>query len=193
MKIHIPAREARAVEARAGSEVSIVAPAGEQVADLIAFSLRDPGEYLSVSHTRNMLWRLYLKVGDRLMSNRREPLLQIVRDDVGTHDLLCVACDDKRYLLDYGVADHPNCAANFRAVLEERGLPSAWLPDPINVFQNAPIAPDLTQTILPSKAKPGDRFVLKALKDLLVLVSACPQDQAATNNYIPKPIDLIVE
>lgn len=65
--------------------------------------------------------------------------------------------------------------------------------DPINVFQNAPITPDLSQTILPSKAKPGDRLVLRAIKDLLLLVSACPQDQAATNNYVPKPIDLIVE
>lgn len=191
--VHIPACEARSVEISNGSRVSIVCPMGEQVADLIAFNLHDPAEYLSVSHTRNMLWRLYLEVGDRLMSNRREPLLEIVRDDVGSHDLLCVACDEKRYLLDYGVAGHANCAANFRAALRARDWPAEWLPDPINVFQNAPIREDLSQTILPSLAKPGDRIVLRALKDLLAIVSACPQDKAATNGYVPKPIDLIVE
>lgn len=191
--VHIPAREARGVEVAAGAEVSIVCPQGEQVADLIGFSLGDASEYLSVSHTRNMLWRLYLKPGDRLVSNRREPLLEILRDDVGTHDLLCVACDDKRYLLDYGVAGHPNCAGNFRSVLRERGRPDVWLPDPINVFQNAPIGPDRTLTIAPNIAKPGDRLVLRAIKDLLLLISACPQDLAPTNNFVPKRIDVIVD
>jgi len=191
--VHIPAGEARVVETRVGSRVSIVCPLGEQVADLIGFCLQDPAEYLSVSHTRNMLWRLYLRVGDFLVSNRREPLLEILRDDVGKHDLLCVACDEKRYSLDYGISGHRSCAENFRTVLQERAWPTTWLPDPINVFQNAPIDRDLTQAILPSVAKPGDRLVLRAMKELLLVVSACPQDQAATNGYVPKPIDLIVE
>ena len=191
--IHIPAREARGIEVVAGTEVSIVCPQGEQVADLIGFSLRDSTEYLSVSHTRNMLWRLYLRPGDRLVSNRREPLLEILRDDVGTHDLLCVACDDQRYLLDYGVVGHPNCAANFRSVLKECGRPDVWLPDPINVFQNGPIGADRTLKIAPNIAKPGDRLVLRAFKDLFLLISACPQDLAPTNNFVPKPIDVVVE
>lgn len=181
------------MEVAAGSEFSIVCPQGEQVADLIGFCLKDPGEYLSVSHTRNMLWRFYLKPGDRLVSNRREALLEILRDDVGTHDLLCVACDDQRYLLDYGVAGHPSCAANFRSILRDLGRSDTWLPDPINVFQNGRVGADGTLTIAPNIAKPGDRLVLRAMKDLLLLVSACPQDLAPTNNYEPKPIDLIVE
>lgn len=191
--LRIPAREARAVEAAAGSEISIVCPQGEQVADLIGFSLHNPAEYLSVSHTRNMLWRLYLRPGDLLVSNRREPLLEVLHDDVGTHDLLCVACDDQRYMLDYGVFGHANCVANFHSVLQERGWPAGWVPDPINVFQNAPVGADGTLTILPSVAKPGDRIVLRATRDLLLVVSACPQDLAPTNGYVPKPIDLVVE
>lgn len=180
------------MEITAGSELSIICPLGEQVADLIGFSLRDPTEYLSASHTRNMLWRLHLRPGDELVSNRRQAMLRIIRDDVGTHDLLCVACDEQRYLLDYGVAGHPNCAANFRSALRERAWPDAWLPDPVNLFQNVRVNADGTLAIIPNIAKPGQRLVLRALKDLLVLVSACPQDLAPTNNYVPKPIDLVV-
>lgn len=190
--IHIPARKARAFEVESGATISIVCPQGEQVADLVGFNLQDPDEYLSVSHTRNMLWRLYLKVGDCLVSNRREALLEIVQDDVGTHDLLCVACDEQRYLLDYGVAGHPNCLANFQAILGALGRPSAWVPDPINIFQNGHVSSGRTLEIAPNIAKPGDQLVMKARKDLLLMVSACPQDLAPTNNYIPKPIDVIV-
>ncbi len=188
----VPARQARAVELLANDVLTIACPHGRQVADLIAFDGANRNEYLSINHTRNMLWRFDLKVGDSLFSNERKAMFEIIRDDTGTHDMLCVACDRMRYLLDYGVSDHANCVDNFHLALRQFDVPRNWLPDPINVFQNAPVQADGLLTILPSKAEPGDQFVLRALRDCLVAVSACPQDLAATNDYLPKAIELRV-
>lgn len=192
-QIRVPGGEARAVAVPAGSRVSLVQTEGQQVGDLVAFNPRDLSEYLSVAHTRNLLWRLTIRLGDLLVTNRRRPLFAIVRDDVGTHDLLCVACDSVRYAMDYGVEGHANCLDNFRAALAQYDLPRDWVPEPINVFQNAPIAPDGSLRIEPSLARPGDTFTLRALDDALVAVSACPQDLAPTNNYRVKELLLVVE
>ena len=192
-EIHIPAGEARTALVATGEVLSIVSVEGKQVGDLVAFNAVDRSEYLSTSHTRNMLWRLHMKLGDQLMSNRRRPMFQVVVDDVGTHDLLCVACDPMRYLLDYGVEAHRNCLDNFLEALAGYDLPCARIPDPINVFQNAPVSADGQMELLESKARPGDRFALRALQDTLVAVSACPQDLAQKNGYRDKDLKLTVE
>lgn len=192
-QIRVPGGEARAVAVPAGARVSLVQTEGQQVGDLVAFNPRDLAEYLSVAHTRNMLWRLTIRLGDRLITNRRRPLFAIVQDDVGTHDLLCVACDPLRYALDFGVEGHANCLDNFRTALARYDLPRGWVPEPINVFQNAPVAPDGSLQIKPSQARAGDTFTLEALDDALVAVSACPQDLAPTNNFRVKDLLLVVE
>ncbi|TXI97437.1 MAG: DUF1989 domain-containing protein, partial [Neisseriales bacterium] len=54
---------------------------GEQVADLFAVSADDMREYLSVGTTRAGGYKMFPKVGDRFLSNKYKPMLNVVRDD----------------------------------------------------------------------------------------------------------------
>src|SRR5229473_5487824 len=98
----VPARTGRSVELRAGQVLRVVDLEGTQVADLVAVSQADRHEYLDTSRTCSMLNRIYFRAGDRLFTNRRRPILEVVRDDVGAHDMQMAACDPRRYELDFG-------------------------------------------------------------------------------------------
>jgi uncharacterized protein YcgI (DUF1989 family) len=58
--------------------------------------------------------------------------------------------------------------------MADKNIPYAHLPDPVNFFQNTPVASDGSIARLTSVAKPGDKVVLRALQDMLVAGSACP-------------------
>lgn len=187
-EVLVPARSARSLALRLGERLEIVDLEGQQVADLVAFSQDDKREWLSPSHTRGSLQSLRLGTGSVLVSNRRQPMLQVVQDDVGVHDLLFAMCDEARYRIDYGIAGHANCRDNMVGALDPWSIPSWQVPDPVNVFQNSPVdAAGVISSAVP-KSRAGDRLILKALRDLIVAVSACPQDQNPCNGWSPTAI-----
>ena len=143
-EILIPGGHGAAFAARVGQLVEIIDLEGQQVADLVAFAERNRTEWLSTTHTRSALLRLTAVVGDRLDSNWRHPMFEIIRDDVGRNDIITSMCDDRRYRLDYGVEGHRSCRTNFTEALEPWGIAEWQIPDPFNFFQNAPIHPDRT-------------------------------------------------
>src|ERR1700730_2371003 len=87
-EILIPGGHGAAFVARAGQLVEIVDVQGQQVADFVAFAERNRTEWLSTTHTRSALLRLTAVVGDRLDSNWRHPMFEIIRDDVGRNDVI---------------------------------------------------------------------------------------------------------
>jgi uncharacterized protein YcgI (DUF1989 family) len=128
-------------------------------------------------------------VGDRLQTNWRNDIYEVVSDDVGMHDLITSMCDSRRYVKDYGVADHRSCRTNFTEALEPWKYEEWQIPDVINVFQNAPIRPDRSFGNEIPTSKPGDKLVLRALMDgIIAAISACPQDLNACNGFHPSPI-----
>ena len=191
-EVLIPAREGRALEVAAGRLVEVVDLEGKQVADFVAFTQGDLTEWLSTTHTRSMLGRMRIAVGDTLSSNRRRPMFEVVADDVGVHDLLVAMCDRERYRLDFGLTDHANCRDNMVAALRPWEVAAWQVPDPLNVFQNSPIAADLSVQTAEPVSGPGSRLVLRAVRDVVVAVSACPQDRNPCNGWRPTPILLRV-
>ena len=111
-EILVPGGHGTAFVARAGQLVEIEDVEG-QVADFVAFAERNRTEWLSTTHTRSAILRLTVQVGDRLDSNWRRPMFEILRDDVGRNDIITSMCDDRRYRLDYGVEGHRSCRTNF--------------------------------------------------------------------------------
>lgn len=177
----IPAGRARMWRMRAGERVTITQTQGSQVGDFIAFNAHDLTEFLSVSHTRRCINRWLVTKGHVLHTNHREPIVEIVEDTVGTHDILAAACDPYRYKRDFGVDVHRSCRMNFVEALAEFDIPDWRVPDPVNLFQNSPVLPDGTYASAASLAKAGDYVTLLARKDLVAACSACPQDLAPTN------------
>src|SRR5262245_32843037 len=105
-EILVPGGHGAAFDARVGQLVEIVDLEGQQVADFVAFAERNRTEWLSTTHIRSSLLRLIVRVGDRLESNWRRQMFEIIRDDVGRNDIITSMCDDRRYRLDYGVEGH---------------------------------------------------------------------------------------
>jgi uncharacterized protein YcgI (DUF1989 family) len=176
--ITVPGGEGRAFFIRKGQYVVIKDIKGKQVADFIAFHAEQRDEFVSTNHTCTMNGRLKLRQDDYLYSNLRNPLLQLVIDTVGTHDLMFPCCDPQRYEWDFGIKNHRNCRENFVSILENYKISYAQIPNPVNIFQNTPIHSDGTiGEAQEPKSKQGDYVVFKALVDLIAAVSACPQDQ----------------
>ncbi|MGH3403089.1 MAG: DUF1989 domain-containing protein [Streptosporangiaceae bacterium] len=188
-EVLVPARSGRALRVEAGSLIEVVDVEGKQVADFVAFTDGDLTEWLSPTHTRSALARLRLHVGDELLSNRREPMFRVVRDDVGVHDLLFAMCDTGRYSHDYGIACHANCRDNLTSALAGYGVTDSWqVPDPVNVFQNSPVDAGWGIGSEEPRSSAGDAFVLQAVRDVIIGVSACPQDQNPCNGWNPTAI-----
>lgn len=165
-------------------------------------------EYMSMSHCRAKLLKLTPSVGDTLVSQKRAPLVKLVEDtSTGVHDTLIAACDRWRYA-ELGVETyHESCTDNCWDALaalaaglgdsEEAEIISGFqtrmggrVPDPFNLFMNIPV----TQEGEGAKrgvsfegplTKPGDYVVLEALRDVVVVMSACPQDVLEINGTKP--------
>src|SRR5487761_74330 len=187
-EVLIPAGEGRAFKVIKGALLEVVDVEGQQVADFISVIEHNRTEWLSATHTRSKLLRLNLAVGDRLQTNFRHDMYEVVQDDVGMHDLITSMCDSRRYRIDYGVEGHRSCRSNFVEALAPWGYEEWQVPDVINIFQNAPIHADRTYGNEIPTSKPGDKFVLRALMDVVAAISACPQDLNPCNGFHPSPI-----
>lgn len=188
-EVLVPTGHGRAFRVPKGALLEIIDVEGQQVADFISIFEDDPTEWLSATHTRSTTLRLNLAVGDRLQTNWRHDIYEVVSDDVGMHDLITSMCDARRYRIDYGVEDHRSCRSNFLEALAPWHRNDWEIPDVINIFQNAPIQADRTFGNDIPTSRPGDKIVLRALMDgIVAAISACPQDLNACNGFHPSPI-----
>lgn len=180
-EIIIPARGGRSVTLKAGQLLEITNVEGQQICDFVAFNVNDVSEFLSPSHTRAFLRRATPKVGDQLLSVRRRPMFEMIADTLGQHDMLIPACDADFYRLRFGEPDHPSCRTNLANAVSDYGISEAFLPDPVNFFQNTSVGSDGSISTGPSSAKPGDHVVLRAFIDMIAVGSACPMDRYGIN------------
>lgn len=171
------ARDWVAVRLGVGEQLTIVNLDGGQVVDMWAVNPADPGERLSMEHTRTSLSKLVPAVGDALYSSRRRPMLTLVQDtSPGVHDTLIAACDSERYRQLGGTADHANCADNLRRALATHQIRFDRVPAPLNLFMNIPWEADGRLEFRPSPARAGDQVTFAAVIDSVVVLSACPMD-----------------
>lgn len=75
-------------QAKAGQLVQIIDMDGGQVAAMVAWGGKDGTERLSTPVTITANASIVLQKGDKLFSNRKTELLELVDDTVGRHDLL---------------------------------------------------------------------------------------------------------
>jgi uncharacterized protein YcgI (DUF1989 family) len=187
--IEVPAREGRAVRIPNGRGFRIVDVEGRQVADLFAFNANDVGEYHSAMHTRAGVSRLFPRIGEPFMTNRRRPIFTLERDDSpAVHDMLIAPCDPERYA-GLGVEGwHASCQENLALAMRDLGHEQICIPPSINLFMNIPVAEDGALGWDPAPTAPGDSITLRASMDCIVVVSACPQDIVPINDRNPTSI-----
>lgn len=194
MNTLLPAGRGRAFHVRAGERLRFATVEGGQVVDTWALVLPDFTEWLSMEHTRSGLLALSPHRGDMLFSNRRRPVLKLLEDtSPGVHDTLIPACDVERYAQLGYPGPHRNCADNFREALAELGYRAPVVPAPLNVFMNIPVSATGELRFEPSRAGRGDAVTVEAVLDVVVVLSACPQDLVPINGALMRPTDVSVD
>ncbi len=185
-EVLVPAREGRGVHIKKGQLLDVVDVEGHQVGDLVAWFRNDPSEYMSPTHTVSCNASVALATGSQVFSNHRNPVFTIVRDDVEKHDIVVPCCDQERYANDYGLSHHGHCLGNLEQARQLLGEDyelhgeMAW-----NVFMHNRIQPDGSVVTDRAAHEAGATITLEAHEDLVVLLSACPQDLTPCNDFNP--------
>jgi uncharacterized protein YcgI (DUF1989 family) len=192
--VTLPARQGTAIFLAQGQQIAIVNRFGSQVVDTWAFNRKDINEFMSMEHSRAAMLKLSPAVGDTMVTNYRRPILTLVEDTTpGIHDTLIAACDRYRYQQLGGCDGHENCTDNLAAALAEIGIEGAVTPSPLNLFMNIETACDGRIAFRAPVSAPGQHVTLRAEMDLILALSACPQDLTPVNGLGPTDVDFIVQ
>lgn len=175
-------RTGTAFEIKKDRILRIIDIEGQQVVDLVSYSLNSPEEYLSSPRTMDYNNKIYFSTGDVLYSDQSKPMWTITDDTVGKHCFLFAPCDQRMFEITYGVEEpHPNCYDNLSASLNQYGVTPGQIFVPFNIFMHARISDSGEIDILPPLSNPGDYIEMRAEKDLIVGISACSAYKS--NNY----------
>lgn len=185
-------RSGVAFRLRRGQTLRVIDPEGLQVSDLLAYNAADVREAISNGRTFDYEETVALTAGNRLWSNRSNPMLAIVEDMVGRHDFLLTPCSDatfRHFYPDQPV--HRGCFGNLAEALEPYGVEPDMIPCAFNLFMNVPVASDGRLRVDPPVSRPGDYVRLRAEMDLIVGLTAC--SAYASNGGSFKPIHYEIE
>lgn len=193
MTSRIPPRSGTAFTLEKGQILTVIDPEGEQVSDLVAFNASDTDEYISSGRSIDYASRLFLTTGDVLYSNRSQPMLSIVADEVGRHDFTLTPCSRDTFRIIYGERDpHHGCQGNLEQALAPYGIGPDSIPIAFNVFMHVSVDGDTGEiAVLPPKSRPGQKTVFRAEMDLVIGMTACSAGQS--NNFRYKPIDYRID
>jgi uncharacterized protein YcgI (DUF1989 family) len=149
----VPAAHGAGLRLKRGEQLRVIDPEGGQTGDLLAFS-QDGRQRLSNGRTFDYGGRIYVSTGDVLWSDRSNPMLTIVADQVGRHDFLYSACSLEMYRIQYGMTGyHANCTDNLCAALRELGIEPDPLPTPFNLFMNVEVVGGGKLVFAPPKSR----------------------------------------
>ena len=184
--IQIEPRTGVAFELRQGQVLKVIDPRGVQVSDMLAYNLGDVREVISNGRTFDYEETIALTTGNRLWSNRSNPMLEIVEDTVGRHDFLLTPCSEATFRHFY--PEHPvhrGCFGNLAEALAPYGIEPDMIPCAFNIFMNVPVAADGRVTVDPPTSKAGDFIRLRADMDLIVGLTACSAYSSNGGSFKP--------
>jgi len=190
----VPARAPWSTVLPAGSELTIIDLEGNQAVDFLAYDAHDTSLRYSAPDTIQAQGSIFLTTGSVLLDCEHDPLLTVVADDCGRHDTLGGACSKESNALRYGrhtTAQHA-CAENFLLEGSRHGLTARDLVSNVNWYMNVPVDPDGALGIVDGISSPGLSLTLRAERDVLVIVSNCPQVNNPCNGFDPTPVRMVV-
>ncbi|WP_369985025.1 urea amidolyase associated protein UAAP2 [Thalassolituus sp.] len=182
---------------KAGQTLRILDLEGNQAADTLFYSATDPSERYSAMDTIREQGNVYLTTGSVLRSNENTPMLEIVADTCGRHDTLGGACATESNTVRYDLEKRcmHACRDSWMLAIAENpeyGISKRDISHNINFFMNVPVTEAGGLTFEDGISAPGKYVELKALMDVVVLISNCPQLNNPCNGYNPTPVELLV-
>ncbi|HCE40507.1 hypothetical protein ASALC70_03442 [Alcanivorax sp. ALC70] len=182
---------------RAGETLRILDLEGNQAADTLFYNADDPAERYSAMDTVREQGNVYLTTGSVLRSNRNNPMLEITADTCGRHDTLGGACatESNTVRYDLGKRTMHACRDSWMLAINENeayGLSKRDIAHNINFFMNVPVTAEGGLTFEDGISAPGKYVEMKALMNITVLISNCPQLNNPCNGYDPTPIEMLI-
>jgi aminomethyltransferase len=195
--MRIDSRTAFAYEVKAGQYIQIIDVEGRQCSDFQCFDIsaleKGLERCIDVTSTRHVVGRSYPAPGllGKFYTRDFEPMVELVRDTCGRHDSFGTACTAK-YYDDLGYPGHVNCSENFNHALQPYGVRPrpGWMA--INLFFNTNIDDTNQMDFDEPWSRPGDYVLMRALKDMICVSSACPCDIDPANGWNPTEIHMRV-
>lgn len=177
----------------AGGELRIVDLHGNQAVDTLFYDAHDLANRYSAMDTIREQGTVYLTEGSRLLSQNGDELVRIVEDTCGRHDTLGGACAQESNVVRYGAhTRHQHaCRETFLRYGAPFGIGTRELGHNVNFFMNVPLTPDGGLTFADGVSAPGKYLQLQAARDVLVLISNCPQLNNPCNGWDPTPVRLL--
>ncbi|KAF1926443.1 uncharacterized protein M421DRAFT_396812 [Didymella exigua CBS 183.55] len=207
----VPARRCAATVVRANQRIKIINTYGNQVVDTWVFALPWTAigttssrleaplypaasaassssystaanraaarpEFMSMSHCCAKLLKPIPGVGDTLVNQKRAPLVKLIEDtSPGTHDTLIAAAGD---------SEEGEILAGLQTRMGGR------VPDLFKLFRNIPVTQEgegarRRISFEAPVTKAMYHVVFEALRDVVVVMSACPQDMLEINGKKP--------
>jgi urea carboxylase-associated protein 1 len=183
-------------EIKAGQTFRIVDLEGNQAVDTIFFDAADPSDRYSAQDTIREQGGIYLTSGTKLLSLSGHTLLTITADTCGRHDTLGGACAAESNMVRYAIEKRSmhNCRDTFMRQISHYGhdYSKRDVGQNINFFMNVPVTPEGGLTFEDGVSAPGKYVEMKAERDVVCLISNCPQLNNPCNAYNPTPVRLLI-
>ena len=189
----VQAGDGALVPVPAGGRLRIVDLHGNQAVDTLLYDAHDVDNRYSAFDTIREQQAVYLTTGSRLLSTRLDELAVVTDDTCGRHDTVGGACAQESNVIRYG--EHTRhqhaCRETFLRYGAAAGIGQRRLGHNINFFMNVPVTPEGGLVFDDGLSAPGKYVELTASRDLLVLISNCPQLNNPCNGWDPTPIQLL--
>ncbi|MGO4255413.1 urea amidolyase associated protein UAAP2 [Marmoricola sp. RAF53] len=189
----VPPGDGALITVPAGGVLRIVDLEGNQAVDTLLYDAHDTANRYSAFDTVREQAAVYLTTGSRLLSGRLDELAVITDDTCGRHDTVGGACAQESNVIRYG--EHTRhqhaCRETFLAYGAPAGIGQRDLGHNINFFMNVPVDSDGGLKFDDGVSAPGRYVELTASRDLLVLISNCPQLNNPCNGWNPTPVRLL--
>ena len=177
----------------AGESFRIVDLFGNQAADTLFYDAADVTNRYSAMDTIREQSAVYLTGGSRLLSSDLDLLATITADTCGRHDTVGGACSQESNVIRYGMQTRHQhgCRQTFLRVGAPHGIGARDLAPNINFFMNVPVTDAGGLTFADGLSAPGRYVEVRAERDLIVLISNCPQLNNPCNGWDPTPIQVL--
>jgi uncharacterized protein len=179
-------------ELKKGTRLRIIDLGGQQAVDFLCFDLANRQVRYNAANSIKLNETLYISTGFKLYSDTAEVLMTVTHDTVGKHDTIGGACSNQVNYLRYGIRNTCSCRDNFIAALKSVGLEPRDIHANINFFMHVPVAKSGRTGIREGLSRPGDFVELAAEKDVLVVMSNCPQLYNPCSGWNPTPIRVVI-
>lgn len=188
----VAACEPWSAEISKGEVLRMVDLEGQQAVDFLCYDLGDKRNRYNAANTIKLNNNIYLGEGTVLYSVRAQPLMTIIADSCGSHDTVYGCCSIEIDRVRFNKENSWGCQQNFEKELAKHGMSDQDIVANINFFMYVPVAECGQIAIADGKSKPGDHVDLRAERDVLAVISNCPERDNAAAGYKPTPIRTIV-